>query len=126
MKKILLILPVFFLLSSCISSKKIEEINTRTEKIAANNFKSDYKILYNKNYKFAAIYKRLEEDHNGKIPVKIMVIDLKNNKIIWGRKAFNGKLEWISKYKLQIDYKTKDNKRSSMIYDVKKKQVLYK
>ncbi|HHH52475.1 MAG TPA: hypothetical protein ENK91_02360 [Bacteroidetes bacterium] len=82
--------------------------------------------MYNKNYKFAAIYKRLEEDHNGKIPVKIMVIDLKNNKIIWGRKAFNGKLEWISKYKLQIDYKTKDNKRSSMIYDVKKKQVLYK
>ncbi len=126
MKKIIFLLPLVFVLNSCISSKKIAEISTTTEKIAKNNFISNYKILYNKNYKFAAIYKRLKKDINGDIPVKIMLYDIKNNKIIWGRKAINAKVEWISKNKLQVRYISRDKKHKTLFYDTKLKKILYK
>ncbi len=125
MKRIIFLLPVIFVLNSCISSKKIAEISTSTEKIAKNNFISGYNILYNKNYNFAAIYKTLKKDINGNTPVKIMVYDTKNNKIIWGRKAINAKLEWVAKNKLQVKYLTKDKKHKTLIYDTKLRKPLY-
>jgi hypothetical protein len=125
MKKIIFLLPLIFVLNSCVSSKKIAEVSVTTEKIAKNNFVSDYKIIYNKNYNFAAIYKSLTKDINGNLPVKVMLYDTKNNKIIWGRKAINAKLEWISKNKLQVKYLTRDKKHKTLVYDTKTGKVSY-
>ena len=129
MKYALLILSTLFIMNSCLvgkSKKDITKIQTDTEAIAKNNFDSDYKITYNKTYDFAAISKNIKlnsiDDFN---TLKVMVFDTKNNKVLWGRKAAKGKLEWTSKYELQIIYLNKEKSKSTLIYNVKTKEISY-
>lgn len=116
-------------MSSCLvgkSKKDIAKIQADTEVIAKNNFGSDYKISYNKTHDFAAISKKIKLNANAeKNTLKIMVFDIKNNKTIWGRKAIKGNLEWISKYKLQVQYLNKEKRKSTLIYDAKTKEISY-
>ena len=127
MKKIFLFLSIFVVLSSCSTSKSTKEDTggkTATiEQIASNNFGDDYKLTYNKSKKFVAITKKLETEP---YTLKIMVYDLKNSKVLWGKKALKGQIEWISRHELQVSYVTKENKRNILIYDTKTKQTSYK
>ena len=126
MKKIFLFLSIFVVLSSCSTSKSTKDTVGKTatiEQIASNNFGDNYNLVYNKSKKFVAITKKLETDP---YTLKIMVYDLKNSKILWGKKALKGRIEWISRHELQVSYVTKENKRNILIYDTKTKQTSYK
>ena len=129
MKYAVLLLSTLFIMNSCLvgkSKKDIAKIQTETEALAKNNFESDYSIIYNKTHDFAAISKKIKlkstDDFN---TLKIMVFDTKNNKVIWGRKAAKGQLEWTSKYKLQVIYLNKQKRKNTLIYDVKTKEISY-
>jgi len=126
MKKLFFFVTIFIALSSCSTSKSAKEAEGKTatiEQIAANNFGENYKLNYNKSKKLVAITKKLETDP---YTLKIMVYDTKNKKVLWGRKALKGRIEWISRHELQVTYVTRENKRNVLIYDTKTKQVLYK
>ncbi len=131
MNRIVIAIISVFLMTSCAtfkSSSKIADIKAKTESIAKNNFKGDYTIEYNKNYEFGAVTEKQKMD-TGKqddYRLKTMIYDIKNNKVIWGNKSKNGKLEWISKYKIKIDYQTRDNLKASLTYDAKNKKVEHK
>jgi hypothetical protein len=98
---------------------------TSLEAVARNNFKSDYKILYNSNKTFAAVYEEKKVDSDDYPSLKIMLFDTKNNSVVWGRKAYRGNVTWESKSKLKVDYYESNNKRSSVVYDTKTKEVTY-
>ena len=126
MKKLFFFISIFIVLSSCSTSKSAKEAEGKTatvEQIAANNFGENYKLNYNKSKRFVAITKKLDTEP---YTLKIMVYDNKNKKILWGKKALKGRIEWISRHELQVTYFTKENKRNVLIYDTKTKQVLYK
>ncbi len=126
MKNIFLYLAVFFVFSSCSTSKsakKAEGKSATVEQVAANNFGNNFKLLYNKSKKYVAITKKIDSDP---YTLKIMVYDTKAGSILWGKKALKGRLEWISRNELQVTYVTKDNKRNILIYNTKNKQVSYK
>ena len=93
--------------------------------VAKNNFKADYKILYNSDKSFAAVYSDSKTDGDEYSNMKILLFDNKNNKIVWGRKAYKGSLIWESKSKLKVDYYDNNNKKNTVIYDTKKKEVTY-
>jgi hypothetical protein len=93
--------------------------------VARNNFKSDYKILYNSDKSFAAVYDEKKMDSDEYPSLKLMVYDTKNNSVVWGKKAYRGTLTWESKNKLKVDYFENNSKRSSVIYNTKNKQVTY-
>ena len=123
-----LFISILYLLNSC--AKKTTEVTepgaqiSSLEVIARNNFKSDYKILYNSNKTFAAVYENLTTNEKDYPTLKIMLFDTKNNSIVWGRKAYRGSISWESKSKLKVD--TYDNnKRTTVIYDTKTKEVTY-
>ncbi len=131
MYRILVVILSVFMISSCgifKGSGNVEAIKSKTESIAKNNFKGDYTIEYNKNYEFGAVIEKqkLDSGKDGDYRLKTMVYDTKNNKIIWGNKSKNGKLKWISKYQIKIDYQTRDNTDASLIYDAKNKKVEHK
>jgi len=126
MKKLFFFISIFIVLSSCSTSKSAKEAEGKTatvEQIAANNFGENYKLNYNKSKRFVAITKKLDTEP---YTLKIMVYDIKNKKILWGKKALKGRIEWISRHELQVTYFTKENKRNVLIYDTKTKQVIYK
>jgi len=126
MKKLFFFVTIFIVLSSCSISKSAKEAEGKTatvEQIAANNFGENYKLNYNKSKRFVAITKKLDTDP---YTLKIMVYDTKNKKVLWGKKALKGRIEWISRHELQVTYFTKDNKRNVLIYDTKTKQVIYR
>jgi len=126
MKKLFFFVTIFIVLSSCSTSKSAKETEGKTatvEQIAANNFGENYKLNYNKSKKFVAITKKLDTEP---YTLKIMVYDTKNKKILWGKKALKGRIEWISRHELQVTYFTKENKKNVLIYDTKTKQVIYK
>ena len=127
MNRILILLPLIFVLNSCIvgkSAQTIEGIKQDVENVAKVNFGPGYKIIYNKNYDFAAVYNKVKNATTDNL-IKIMVYDCKNKDILWGKKAINAKLEWTGKYKLRINYLTKAGKPGTIIYDAKSKQVSY-
>ena len=125
MKYIILVLSTVFILNSCLvgkSSKSLTKIMSETESIAKNNFKSDYTIKYSKSYDFAAVTKKIKLSPNDDFnTLKIMVYDTKNKKIIWGRKAIKGNLEWTSKSKFKLKFFTKENKKKVIIFDAETK-----
>ncbi len=131
MYRILVVIFSVLMISSCgvfKGSTDVDAVKAKTESIAKNNFKGDYTIDYNKNYEFGAVTKKLKIDNGKKSDyrLKTMIYDIKNNKIIWGNKSKNGKLKWISKYQVKIDYQTRDNTDASLIYDAKNKKVEHK
>ncbi len=131
MYRILVVIFSVFMISACgvfKGSADVEGIKAKTESIAKNNFKGDYTIEYNKNYEFGAVTEKQKIDNKKESDyrLKTMVYDIKNNKIIWGNKSKNGKLKWISKYQIKIDYQTRDNTEASLIYDAKNKKVEHK
>ncbi len=126
MRNILIYLGVIFVLGACSTTKSAKEAKGEVasiEQIAKNNFGDDFKITYNRSKKYAAITKKLDTEP---YQLKIMVYDTKTNKILWGKKALKGKIEWISRNELQVSYVTKQNKRNIQIYNAKTKQVSYK
>ena len=128
MKKISILLPVIFLISSCIvgkNAKTIDAIKQNVETVAKNNFGNGYKILFNKNYDYAVVYKKVKSAVGDKNMIKIMVYDCKNKEVLWGKKAIKAKLQWDGKYKLRINYITKAGKPATIVYDAKNKQVSY-
>ena len=126
MKKLFFFVTIFIVLSSCSISKSAKEAEGKTatvEQIATNNFGENFKLNYNKSKRFVAITKKLDTEP---YTLKIMVYDIKNKKVLWGKKALKGRIEWISRHELQVTYFTKENKKNVLIYDTKTKQVLYK
>ena len=95
------------------------------EAVARNNFKSEYKILYNSNKTFAAVYEEKKKEADNYPTMKIMLFDTKNNTVVWGRKAYRGAIMWESKTILKVDYFDPDNKKSTVFYDTKTKEVTY-
>lgn len=122
----MIFLGVIFVLSSCSTSKNTKATEVKiasVEEIAKNNFGDNAIVTYSRFKKFAAISKKLDTDP---FILKIMVYDMKNKSILWGKKAIKGKIKWISRNELKVDYLTKQNKRNTLIYNAKTKQTSYK
>lgn len=118
----------FFFIACSPKTAPSEVTNGQTsslDAVARNNFKSDYKILYNSNKSFAAIYDEKKVDSDDYPSLKIMLFDTKNNNVAWGKKAYRGTVTWESKSKLKVDYYERNNKRSTVVYDTKTKEVTY-
>lgn len=127
LKSYIFFVAFFFIACSPKTAQNVEpggQFNS-LEAVARNNFKSDYKILYNSNKTFAAVYEEKKMDTENNPNVKIMLYDVKNNSIVWGRKAYRGSISWESNSKLKVDYYDSNNKRSTVIYDTKTKEVTY-
>lgn len=126
MKNLFGFIFLILLLFSC-SQKAVNTIETKKatlEEIAKNNFKAGYKILYNKNKSFAAIYDEAKKEGEDLATMKIMLFDTKNNTIVWGKKAYNGKVEWDGANKLLVDYFI-NGKKNTVIYNSKTKETNY-
>lgn len=94
------------------------------EEIAKNNFKTGFKILYNNNKSFAAIYDETKKEGEEYPTMKIMLFDTKNNTIVWGKKAYNGKVDWDGSNKLVVNY-FQNGKKNTVIYNTKTKENSY-
>lgn len=103
---------------------RTEDKKATLEEIAKNNFKTGYKILYNKNKSFAAIYDETKKDGEQYPTMKIMLFDTKNNAIVWGKKAYHGQVSWEGNTKLIVDYSV-NGKKNSVIYNTKTKESSY-
>ncbi len=129
-RKALFILSIFLIYScgTTKSSSMINDIKAKTESVAKNNFKGDYDISYSKGYDFAAVTEKQEikNEKFGEYRLKTMVYSVKDSKIIWGNKAVDGKLKWISKNELSIEYKTRDGAPATLIYNAESKKVEHK
>ncbi len=129
MKFIIHILFITSFLFACSPKNAPEEIpygeSYTLDAVARNNFKSDYKILYNSDKTFAAVYDEKKMDSDEYPSLKLMLYDTKNNSVVWGKKAYRGTLTWESKSKLKVDYYENNSKRSSVIYNTKTKEVTY-
>lgn len=130
MKKLLVVLfSAIFVFSACSfgkNAKEIEAISANTEKIAKNNFRDNYDITYNKSYDSAVITKRLDPlNPNEDYSLKIMIYDIKNNKVLWGKKAGNGSASWRSKNEVLINYMNRTGQMTKIIYNLKKNRAEY-
>lgn len=127
MKNLIGFIILILFLFSCSQKVAItEEVPKKAtlEEIAKNNFKSGYKILYNRNKSFAAIYDEAKKEGEDFATMKIMLFDTKNNTIVWGKKAYNGKVEWDGATKLMVDYYI-NGKKNTVIYNTKTKETNY-
>jgi len=130
MKKLFVILiSTIFILGSCSSRKNAKEIaaiTEKTERTAKNNFKDNYDIAYNKSYDYAIITKKLESMNEGEnYTLKIMIYDIENNKVLWGKKAGDGSATWKSKNEVLINALGRTKSMNRFIYNTKKKRVNY-
>jgi PBP1b-binding outer membrane lipoprotein LpoB len=127
MKKLFGFIFLISFLVSCSQKAVItEEVSKKAslEDIAKNNFKAGYKILYNRNKSFAAIYDETKKEGDDYPTMKIMLFDTQNNTIVWGKKAYNGKVQWDGKNKLLADYYI-NGKKNTVIYNTKTKEISY-
>lgn len=127
MKRIIFLIILVTFGIACKTKKVVQTdeqlLPPNIELLAKNNFKGDFKILYNSNKEYAAIYEILPEDLKNNAPtLKVMIYNVKENLVQWGRKAENGKLYWEEKYKLKIEY-TLGGKNMTLYYNPKSKKV---